>query len=140
MWIMQTHLFWMFGGNPKRRLRKRATSCISESTIRPESFPGSFPLPEENHLVSHNFYNLTICRITHSPGWLGGSSTLQASGVEGGWTASLTGGPTNWVIAQFSRRQFVNHSSHVLFNQLSICLMNCSISRAILVKKCFKGC
>jgi hypothetical protein len=83
---------------------------------------------------------VTICRITHSPGWLGGSSTLQASGVEGGWAASLTGGSTNWVIAQFSRRQFVNHSSHVLFNQLSICLMNCSISRAILVKKCFKGC
>uniref|UniRef100_A0A0A9ILA3 Uncharacterized protein n=1 Tax=Arundo donax TaxID=35708 RepID=A0A0A9ILA3_ARUDO len=34
----------MFGANPRRRLRKRATSCISESTIRPESFPVSFPL------------------------------------------------------------------------------------------------
>lgn len=88
MWIMQSHLFWMFGDNPKRRLRKRATSCISESTIRPESFPGSFPLPEKNHLVSHIFNNLIICRITHNPGWLGGQFHF-ANIRHWGWVVGL---------------------------------------------------
>lgn len=44
-WPVTTNLFWISGGRPKRRLRKRPTSCISESTIRPEIFVPSFPLP-----------------------------------------------------------------------------------------------
>lgn len=42
---MNADLFWISGGRPKSLLRNRPTSCISESTIRPESFPLSFPLP-----------------------------------------------------------------------------------------------
>lgn len=40
-----TGLFWISGGKPKRRFRKRPTSCISESTMRPVTFPASLPLP-----------------------------------------------------------------------------------------------
>lgn len=50
----KTCLFWMSGNNPRIRLRKRATSCISESRILPVSFPPFFPLPATkiaNHML-----------------------------------------------------------------------------------------